>query len=416
MPAGCEAERIEPSWRGRGPLPPPEDPIREALSRPLGRAAGAALPAGAEILLVVPDATRQAHLPRVLPALFEELERVGVERGRIQLAIAGGVHRPLSAERARELVGAEAARRVLHVHDADSTPHFVAGRTRRGTPVELDDALREAEAVITVGPVAPHYFAGFGGGPKLVFPGLASRRSTLANHALSLSPLGDDRPLHPGCLPGQVEGNPVAEDLREAAAQAPVDFELGLVEDEGMVAAWAGPAPLAQRAAEDFLRLHASAGEPGAFDLVVASAGGDPHDVNWIQAHKALAHACSYARPGAAVVLVAACPGGVGSPSFEEVMALPEASAARAVRERFTLNGQTALSTRWHARRYRVILVSGLPPEQVRAWGMEVGSDLGAALRMAAPARGTRVALCPKAAAVMPARSDGARPAERGPR
>jgi nickel-dependent lactate racemase len=410
LPARVEVEVLEPDMVRDSAAP--ADRVAEAMRRPLGEGAGISIPAHASVLVLVPDATRPAFLPEILPVVLAELERQGVARRRVQIAIAGGAHATPSDARARALVGEEAARGVVHRHDASSGPHFRAGETHRGTPVELDDALREAEAVVAIGPVAWHYFAGYGGGPKLVFPGMASRRGAESNHALSLAPTPDESPLHPGCRPGVLHGNPVAEDLREAAGHAPVDYEVSFVADDaGIAAAWAGRPPRAQQAAQEWLSEHARRGAPQAGDLVVTSAGGFPHDVDWIQAHKALFHAGLHARPGATLVLVAECGEGIGSPSFERAMSLPEEESRARLREHFMLNGQTALSTRWHARRHRVILVSRLAAEMVRTWGFEPATDLGAALVSAAPPAGARVVLLPRATAVVPLEEEAPAPA-----
>jgi nickel-dependent lactate racemase len=403
LPAGVPAEELTPARAARTAAPDAAAQVRQALRRPLGGLAGNCIPARALVLVVVPDATRAAFLPATLPALLDELEAQGIQRRQVQLAVACGAHRPPTPGEARALLGAEAGRRVVHLHDAARGPHFPLGRTRRGTPVELDDALREAEAVLTLGPVAWHYFAGFGGGPKLIFPGLASRRAIQANHALTLGPPGGGFPLQPGCAPGVLEGNPVAEDLREAAALLRVDYELSFVAgDQGPAEAWAGPPPRAQRAAECWLLERAAVGEPAAYDVVLASAGGAPHDLDWVQSHKALLHACRYARPGARVVLVAECGRGTGSPSFDAAAALPPAEAHARLLRQFALNGQTALSTRWHAERYRVTLVTRLAEERVRALGFEHATDLASALRAMDWEGSPRVACLPRATDVIP--------------
>jgi nickel-dependent lactate racemase len=118
--------------------------------------------------------------------------------------------------------------------------------------------------------------------------------------------------------------------------------------------------------------------------LVVASAGGEPGDVNLIQAHKAFEAAIGALEPGGVFVLVARCREGEGHPDFLPAFrAEGEEAMVRILRRDFRVYGQTALSWYRKARACRLILVSGLPADTVRLLGAEPAVDLEEAFRAA---------------------------------
>src|SRR5262249_57301989 len=99
--------------------------------------------------------------------------------------------------------------------------------------------------------------------------------------------------LHAGCGPGVVEGNPVAQDRAEAAALDAAEACVQVVKHRGAWRYFGGPKGLTE--AREAGRTRGAVGEPVAYDLVVASLGGAPRDIDVVQSHKALAHAARYA-------------------------------------------------------------------------------------------------------------------------
>jgi nickel-dependent lactate racemase len=101
--------------------------------------------------------------------------------------------------------------------------------------------------------------------------------------------------------------------------------------------------------------------------VVIVSCGGAPYDINLIQAHKALdqaAHACT---EGGTIILLAQCPDGLGHPTFLKWFDEQDAHSLEIrLRNSYEVNGQTAWSLLEKAERYRIQLVSDLPPEVVR--------------------------------------------------
>src|SRR5262249_24545446 len=148
------------------------------------------------------------------------------------------------------------------------------GETREGTPVEINERYTAANFRLTLGGVSLHYLAGFGGGPKMVFPGVASRAGAAANHKRSLGPLPPGG-LHPGCGPGLIEGNPVAEDIAQATALDPPEAAIHVVKQNGSWRYFDR-----EDEARSLVHARAWAGEARAYDVVVASLGGAPRDID----------------------------------------------------------------------------------------------------------------------------------------
>ncbi|NLF58277.1 MAG: DUF2088 domain-containing protein, partial [Candidatus Hydrogenedens sp.] len=220
----------------------------------------------------------------------------------------------------------------------------------------------ETGFLIATGTVVLHYFAGFGGGPKSIVPGLAGVQTIAANHSLNLDPL-EDRP-DPRVRIGVLGGNPVAEDIADAAGMVRVDLCVNTVLNRqgeicGLHAGALDAAHLAacaQAAALYTVSLDAQA------DLVIASAGTAR---NFLQSHKALFNAWQAMRPGGKILFLAPCPEGLGGSNFAEWLKLgnPE-SVIRHLRSHAEINGQTALSTL--AKGPSTVMVTGMPPELVR--------------------------------------------------
>ena len=313
-------------------------------------------------VVVVGDKTRLCGYPRFLPVLLGALTDWGAAPEAIRLMIAYGTHAAQSEAESRQAYGDAFARHTWVPHRCDDPALFTdLGRTRRGTPVRLRADLLEAGFVATFGAICHHYFAGYGGGRKLIFPGLGEKQAVYANHGLFLDRAG--RCLAAGCQPGRLLGNPLAEDLEDYAAHRPADLAVhGLLDSHGQVCDL-----LVGRGSDHFLqacRRHAQCFETaaaGPFDCVLASCGGHPKDINFIQSHKALHHAAAFVRDGGQLILLARCPDGVGSGTF-----LPwfgpggwDAAFDRLARD-YVGNGGTALAMMAKSARISIALVTEL--------------------------------------------------------
>jgi nickel-dependent lactate racemase len=365
-------------------------PSAAAVDRAVESLLGRAAVAGRDVLVLLPDRTRPFPFDGVLPPFVSALLAAGADPGRIVFAIASGTHVTDPADLAplRRLLPAAPA--VLAPLPEDRM--VSVGTTRRGTDVRVHPRLLEADVVFSLDALALHYFAGFGGGGKMLFPGLGARASIAANHRLSLAP---ERGLAPGVEPGRTHDNPVALDLREAHDLLPRAHHLTLVPSEGeagfAVVPWSDYAEF-DRACSAFA-AECRRGERHGADVVLAFAEGAVA-IDVVQAHKALFHAALYARDGADVILFAECAEGVGSPALARWLARPDRARLEAeARSAYDLNAQTAISLAAIAERTRVTWVSSRPLSELAAWGITVAPDPDGSLRLGeiAAAEGRKV-------------------------
>jgi nickel-dependent lactate racemase len=380
---GLHCHELRPEVPHHAPLPAVAF-AEAAIDRPVEGPPLAELARGAKcVTLLVPDATRKAWLPEVLPPVLARLRHAGVEPGAVTLLVACGTHPVTDEGSLATLVGAVPAGARVVQHDArDESSLVVVGTLTTGEPVHLHRAAVEADLLVAISTVQHHYFAGFGGGPKLVFPGVAGYAEIQANHRKVIDPEADPPRRHPACEPGVLEGNPVAEEIAATARLCWPGFAVLLVGGAGGRPAWSagGPLEFVYPLACDRVRSWFEV-EAGPFERIVVSAGGFPTDHTLIQAHKALDAACRFAEPDAEVLFVAACDGGPGSPAMEPFLADPRAAAIIArLSESYVQYGHTTLRLVEKTGRFRVLTKTELAPALAERLGMRPIRDVQAEL------------------------------------
>jgi nickel-dependent lactate racemase len=323
---------------------------------------------GESVLLVVSDATRATASAQVVNLLVRRLIAAGVAPYDISIIFATGIHRPVTVAEKRELLTPFIVQRIKTLdHDAHDSSQLVQfGVMDDGTPVELNRALKESEHVILTGAIGFHYFAGFTGGRKSICPGLASARTIEATHMLALDFARGGR--RAGVGTGLLDGNAVHEECERIAALVAPSFLINTMVDERgrALRVYAGDWRAAhRRACMDYHQEHARMIDSRR-DVVVASCGGAPWDINLIQAHKTLEMAAQACVDGGTIILMAECADGLGRADFLKWF---DSEDSRALEERlraaYEVNGQTAWSLLTKAEKFKVHLISRLPDEEV---------------------------------------------------
>ncbi|MDI6893871.1 MAG: nickel-dependent lactate racemase [Bacillota bacterium] len=405
LPAEWKVEEV--AFRRYPAEADPVGAIRRALADPVGTAPlREIVRPGERVCILVNDSTRKARSELILPILLEELNWAGVRDEDVYLVFATGSHRRVGRDEMAALTGPEAAARVaMFSHDShDAGMLTFLGITSRGTPVYISSRVVEADRRILTGSVVHHWFAGFGGGRKALVPGVAGYETIRRNHALMLDP---------ACRTGVLDGNPAAEDMFEAARLVGADFLVNTVlNPEGdILGVFAGDMDLAHREACRLAHRAFAGYRAGPADLVIASCGGWPKDINVYQSHKALENAALVCRPGGVIILAAECREGVGSEKYWEWVQKYStlAELERAIREEFVLGGHKAWAVARITARHPVVLLSALKPAMVSRLGFAPASSaeeaLAAALRHlhAGGVAGTpRVVVMPQAGLTVP--------------
>jgi nickel-dependent lactate racemase len=371
--------------------PEPEGPgdalvmAEESLRNPVGSPPLNELARDASrAVIVIPDKTRPRVARQILPAVINALTQGGIEPARIGLFVANGTHGLHSEPEIRDLIGDVQEEWAVNQNRAfEMDDYRDLGVTARGTPILINSKVLEADLKVVLGPVAYHYFAGWGGGRKMLVPGAAHFETACANHRLTIDQNGG---FDPRCRNGVLEGNPIHEDLLEAVGAIPNVYCVNVLLD-----GWARPAGIVSgHLVESHLAAIAGArqlldirtGEQ--CDLAIASAGGRPLDLNLIQAHKTIDHASGIVRDGGVVIVAAECPDGLGSDDLMSWMELGDTTAiSKRLLWQYRIHGHTALALMKKLERVRVILVSSLPRQTVGDLGMVAARDADEALSLA---------------------------------
>ncbi len=341
--------------------------INDRLERPIGSSPLEELiDPGQTVLLVVPDATRQTAAGQIVNLLVRRLIANGTAPHEIAIIFATGIHRKVTDEEKAGILTPFIFQRIKTLdHDPRDLMQIVRlGETSGGIPVELNRALVEHDHVVLIGGVTFHYFAGFTGSRKLVCPGLASTRTISESHKLAFNCSTMAR--RDGVGTALLDGNAVHEAFVEAAAMAKPRFAINTtVSDAGeatdvFCGDWIG----SHRAACDAFAADHTVTIPEKRDLVIASCGGRPYDINMIQAHKALDAASHACNDGGTIILLAECPDGMGR---DDMLRWFDAADSRELAtrlcEKYQVNGQTAWSLLQKAERFDIRVVTSLSGE-----------------------------------------------------
>mgnify|MGYP000007234180 CR=1 FL=1 len=321
--------------------------------------------------IVVSDKTRLCQYPLYLPLLTEVLMENGLKRDDITFYIAYGTHPPQTEEESLASYGETYLNfRFVH-HDCRNEATLVRlGTTSRGTEITLRKEIPEHDLLITFGSVLHHYFAGFGGGRKLLFPGLAGFRSILQNHSLYLD--FKNRTLREGCRSGQLDGNPLAMDLEEINNYMPDRLEIMAILDSKreVCEMHFGSGYEDFREVCDRYDSYFRVGDDRRYDLVVASAGGYPKDINFIQSHKSIHNAASFVKDGGTLVILAECADGLGNRAFADIFREGDHHRIfERMEKQYENNAGTALAMLEKTRRIGIRFMTSLEAETCRMMG-----------------------------------------------
>jgi nickel-dependent lactate racemase len=355
------------------------------------------------VLIVVSDATRATGSAQIVNLLVRRLIENGVASADIAIIFATGIHRAVRPEEKVQLLTSFIAQRIRTIdHNAYDAAQLVQiGTMERGDPIEVNRALKEFSKVIVTGGVGFHYFAGFTGGRKSICPGLASARTIEATHMLALD--FDRGGRRKGVGTALLDGNAVSEVCDRVATLIDPAFSITtIVNDQGRAEKiFAGHWHSShRRACHEYGSTH-SQNISERRELVIASCGGAPYDINMIQAHKALdmaAHACA---DGGMIVFLAECDDGLGRDDFMKWFDSRDSRALEnRLREKYEVNGQTAWALMTKAERFRVQIIANLDAGQCSRMRLNPVHSINEALAdTAANARGY---ILPRGAALLP--------------
>ncbi len=362
LPDDWQVELLAP--RQAPVLSDPSAAVNHALDKPIGQRRISDFAGVRSAAIAINDKTRPGPYTILLPPLLRQLRALGLSPEAVTLLIATGSHPPMSPDEFDKTVPADLLKRhpVLS-HDANASASLTyLGKTQWGTPVWINRHFVEADLRIVVGNIEPHQFMGFSGGVKSAAIGLAGLETINHNHAM----MSDSR-----ARLGHFDDNPVRQDVEDIGRLIGVHFALNAVLNEAkeILDVVAGEPVAVMQKGISLVRKLYQVEVSAPFDLIIASPGGHPKDINLYQSQKGLAHAALVTRDGGTIVLIAACPEGTGSQSYErwmEGVTSYQAVFERFRREGFRIGPHKAYQIARDAARVRVLLVSQMPSDLVR--------------------------------------------------
>ena len=360
------AEQLLYELVGKNRKPPEDLPsaYRYALAHPIDSPPlSEIVNPGETVAITVSDITRVwQHNELTLPILIDSLNEAGISDKDITVIIAVGAHRQNTGAELAELCTEAVCRRVKVVnHNAwDAANMVYYGKTSRGTEVSFNRIVAEADRVILTGGVIYHYMVGYGGGRKSVLPGVSSLKTIQQSHMWAMEKnLGDGS--NPLAANMKTRGNPAHEDMMEAAAFLKADFIVNVVPNlDGDIAgiftgnwitAWQQATQLVDKIFGVTIQEQA--------DIVIASAGGYPKDINLYQSQKTIDNAVYAMRQGGVSIILAECPDIKDPGEFFDWFTYPTAfDMEKAVRENFLISGWVAVRQLEYASQGSIILVT----------------------------------------------------------
>ena len=308
----CEGEKVcfalPPGWKvlfdeEKPPVPGVADPVAEinrALDNPIGspRLEEIAKP-GMDVVIVFDDLQRPTPAHLAMPEVMNRLNKAGIPDSSMLGICALGTHPVLPLDLLEKKVGKEAAARLkgrLLSHDPHASSNVIIGKTHRGTLVEINRHVANADLIVGIGECMPHPTAGFGGGYKIILPGVSSYRSVADHHFAWLR--------HRNSRVNIKEGNYFYEDIVDAGKISRIAFKLDMVinEKKEIIQAFAGETMAEHTEASEFAASLYWVPLPRVSDITITSAF--PLEVA-VQATKALSMARYCTRSGGIIIWVA---------------------------------------------------------------------------------------------------------------
>jgi nickel-dependent lactate racemase len=305
IPSRVHAQVVEPSFVNG--LPDQLEAVKSALEHPIGHASlSDTVKQDHTVGIIFSDITRATPYHILVPALLEALDHLPDDQ--IIFFCATGTHRDATREELATILGNEVVDRFRIVQNAttEDALYRELGTTSNGNRIRLLDEIMKCDLRILTGFIEPHFFAGFSGGGKALMPGMAHVDTIRHNHSIS-------NLEHPKARWGYTDGNPLWENVMEAAEMAHPLFLLNITlnRDKEITGVFAGDPREAHRQGCAFAKETAMARLDAPFDIVITSNSGYPLDLNVYQSVKGMSAAERIVKEGGSIIVAAECWDGI---------------------------------------------------------------------------------------------------------
>ncbi len=258
-----------------------EKEIIKLLNNPHGTANLSELAIGKKnAVIVVEDITRHARPHKIVRVVLNQLNEAGISDENITLIAALGSHRPMVREDFIKKIGLDVLERINVENHHPYLNLVYVGDSKLGTPIHVNKTYFEAELKITIGSVVPHLVAGFGGGAKIILPGICGLETLKANHSASLDVIGV----------GLGHITDLRRDIEDVCSRVGLDFSINIIStvSGGTAGIFAGHYIDAHRKAIELFRKIYTTEIPSKKKYDVGFFNTYPEDTELLQSSKAL--------------------------------------------------------------------------------------------------------------------------------
>jgi nickel-dependent lactate racemase len=375
IPDHVHVQVVEPRYTEG--VPDQMQAVRDALKDPIGLPPlSSSVKSEQKVAIIFSDITRATPYHILLPALLDSLSHIPDHQ--ITFFCATGTHRDATPEELVTILGKEVTQRFRIVQNeaAHRDRHQHVGTTALGNRILLNKEVMEHDLRILTGFIEPHFFAGFSGGGKALMPGMAYVESIRNNHSIQ-------NLEHPKARWGYTQGNPLWEEVMEAAEFAAPVFLLNITlnRDKEITGVFAGDLRKAHQKGCAKAKEIAMVGLDKAFDVVITSNSGYPLDLNVYQSVKGMSAAERVVKQGGTIILTAKCWDGIPGGSDYEIILSSVDSVPELMG--FIKKHEPDLKDTWQVffqamiqTKAEVYLCSSLNPEKVRSAHLRPVEDL----------------------------------------
>ena len=396
---------LEPSINEYAPEADGAELVRRAMAAPIGSQKLSELARGKrKVVIIASDHTRPVPSKLIIPPMLAEI-RAGSPDADITILIATGCHRGTTKDELVAKFGEEIVNKEkIHIHDCDDRDMLVnIGTLPSGGECEINRLAYEADLLVSEGFIEPHFFAGFSGGRKSVLPGVAGRRTVLANHCSEFID-------HPRARTGILEGNPIHTDMLWAAKTAKLAYVVNVVlnSEKNVIYAVAGEPEAAHKKGTDFLFSLCGA-KAVESDIVITTNGGYPLDQNVYQAVKGMTAAEATVKKGGVIIMLARSGDGIGGDHFYHQLA-DEPDINKTMSEFLSRGRNETVPDQWQTQillrilgHASVVYLSEMPDDVVEKMHMIPAHSLAEAIEKAKglAGEGAKIAAIPDGVSVM---------------
>ncbi|MGA1871301.1 MAG: nickel-dependent lactate racemase [bacterium] len=332
--------------------------MKEAVENPINSPSLESLLKGCTpktVSILVEDKSRQnKEYPECLNWLIEKI--LIWNHCQIKLVVAYGAHSKHSREENRRLYGEENLKKALLIeHDCDDKKNLTTiGILSTGNELVINKHVSQSDFIIGFGNIAPHAFAGFCGGRKIILPGVSGRESIRRNHSLI---------CENGVGLGLLDNNPIHLEMMEAARLAELDFIINFIRNTkgDLVNICAGASDSSFFSGIKIVKEMNTVVAHGLSDVVLVSCGGHPMDKSLYHTQRTITTAVKLIKKGGTIVVFAECSEGIGNSVYKEWLSRFTLSELLAMRkEQIILGGHSAYLTARNLTHCDIILFSEL--------------------------------------------------------